>query len=673
MKKSYDYGSPVTEVTGDFCVPMTKKLYDKSRRTLHEKNGKKKQGIKAGIKSCMCSNAYSSTYCNQHQCGLVAKKGRSKSHKSDYIFDYENDITTKRIYTDQSDAVKLSMVETHSSITSATYAITDADGNRTLGYTYDLAGNITEIREGNVVKNRYTYDGHGRLLTETDFTENVQHKYVYNSTGNIKAHWIYDLDENGSIVESGAEVKYFTHTNTDWSDQMTTFDGQSLTYDNSGNPLVYRDGLTFTWTRGRMLEQVKLDGAVSAYYKYNQEGLRIYKDTADMTTVYEWDNTNLIRETVTYKSDSKVYDIWYLYDGNGEITGFVYEYLNADGNVESQTVYYEKNIQGDVIALLNFAGERIAEYSYDAWGNVIESTCESGYESAYGLNHIGYRGYYRDNETGFYYLQSRYYDAEACRFINADDVNILQSSFDDMFKDNLYIYCNSNPINGVDYGGNWYYTFSDYDEFLKKKKKTQYYGDTSYIKLLAFRQTHHSALISNIKKYSKRQGNLNNYINGQKLEPYNSMVYGTKTIGYNGCEVIATYNLMKLVGKYQYFPMVIAEFGLNKMAWLGGDFGTNPENLGQYFKAHNVEYVKYSTKNKFENNDQKHKYYIVSYWDGLIIHTVAAKKNVQIKNNKKIICYTVYNMKTNSKDTTVYNTLRESYKNKRYKCAYGFD
>lgn len=374
--------------------------------------------------------------------------------KSDYVFNYENDITTRRIYSEETDAeAKLVSTETHGSDVSATYEVTDADGTRTFSYTYDLAGNITQVKEGTVVKSSYTYDGHGRLLTETDFTENVQHKYVYNSTGNIKAHWTYSLDENGNTVESGADVKYFTHTNADWPDQVTTYDGQSLTYDSSGNPLTYRDGLTFTWTRGRMLEQVKLNGAVSAYYKYNQEGLRTYKDTADMTTVYEWDNTNLIRETVTYKLDSKVYDIWYLYAGNGDITGFVYEYLNADGNVESQTVYYEKNIQGDIIALLNFSGEKIAQYSYDAWGNVTESTYEAGCEVPYNLNHIGYRGYYRDNETGFYYLQSRYYDAKACRFINADDAFILKMEGKDIYKDNMYIYCNSNPIINIDETG----------------------------------------------------------------------------------------------------------------------------------------------------------------------------------------------------------------------------
>ena len=84
-----------------------------------------------------------------------------------------------------------------------------------------------------------------------------------------------------------------------------------------------------------------------------------------------------------------------------------------------------KNLQGDVIGLLDSRGAEIAKYSYDAWGNVTGKMCYEGYETPYNLNHITYRGYYRDDESGFYYLQSRYYDAGIGRFLNADDVFIL--------------------------------------------------------------------------------------------------------------------------------------------------------------------------------------------------------------------------------------------------------
>lgn len=119
------------------------------------------------------------------------------------------------------------------------------------------------------------------------------------------------------------------------------------------------------------------------------------------------------------------------------------------GKEHDVTIYYEKNLQGDVIGLLDSRGAEIATYMYDAWGNITASNCVEGNEISYELNHITYRGYYRDNETGFYYLQSRYYDAEIGRFINADDVKCLGNS-GTVWGYNLYTYCEANPVNSVD-------------------------------------------------------------------------------------------------------------------------------------------------------------------------------------------------------------------------------
>jgi len=55
-----------------------------------------------------------------------------------------------------------------------------------------------------------------------------------------------------------------------------------------------------------------------------------------------------------------------------------------------------------------------------------------------------------DNETGVYYLKSRYYDPEVKRFINADG---LVSTGQGVMGYNMYAYCNNNPVNMVDPGG----------------------------------------------------------------------------------------------------------------------------------------------------------------------------------------------------------------------------
>ena len=60
------------------------------------------------------------------------------------------------------------------------------------------------------------------------------------------------------------------------------------------------------------------------------------------------------------------------------------------------------------------------------------------------MNPLRYRGYYYDNETGYYYLQSRYYDPELGRFISADDFSYIDAS--EKFSINAYAYCANNPL-----------------------------------------------------------------------------------------------------------------------------------------------------------------------------------------------------------------------------------
>ena len=120
--------------------------------------------------------------------------------------------------------------------------------------------------------------------------------------------------------------------------------------------------------------------------------------------------------------------------------------------------YYEKNLQGDVIAVLDSNGSVVASYVYDAWGRVLETEyAEIDWESAsYNqvfferLNPFLYRGYYYDSETGFYYLQTRYYDPAIGRFVNADT---LVSTGQGLLGCNMFAYCNNNPVNSCDCSG----------------------------------------------------------------------------------------------------------------------------------------------------------------------------------------------------------------------------
>ena len=110
---------------------------------------------------------------------------------------------------------------------------------------------------------------------------------------------------------------------------------------------------------------------------------------------------------------------------------------------------------GDVIALSDSDGNVFAEYTYDAWGSLqtINTADENNAEqlAIANANPLRYRGYYYDNETGYYYLQSRYYDASICRFINADDYNYIDK--DTKTGLNILVYCANNPVNYLDKSG----------------------------------------------------------------------------------------------------------------------------------------------------------------------------------------------------------------------------
>lgn len=328
------------------------------------------------------------------------------------------------------------------------YTIIFSGNKKVFSYIYDLAGNITEIKLGDKKIYEYAYDVHGRITKELDYVNKTGCTYGYTSTGNVVAKHIKEINNDGSLTNV-RDIKY-SYQNGEWADQLTQYDGQKITYDGMGNPIDYIDGKTFKWTRGRQLEQMTLKDGSSVTYKYNQDGLRTYKDTKESITNYQWDDSKLIRETVAYKGDEKKYDIWYFYNNDDETIGFEYSEVD-NSNIVKTPIYFEKNKQGDVIGLLDTKGKELVKYSYDAWGNIVDVSYEN--ETALKLNHITYRGYYKDNESGFYYLQSRYYDSETGRFINADDVKILGIKDTSIYKDNLYCYCNNNVVNCTDPNG----------------------------------------------------------------------------------------------------------------------------------------------------------------------------------------------------------------------------
>lgn len=289
-------------------------------------------------------------------------------------------------------------------------------GDYTYGYTYDAMGNIATYTAPGQNPVTYTYDDQGQLLSATG---NDSYSYTYDTVGNILT------------ASRGSSTHSYTYGNTDWKDLLTAFDGEAITYDASGNPLSYYNGTrwAFTWSNGRWLTQASASGT-TVDYTYNLDGLRTNKTVDGVAHNYLYAGGKLMRET--YGSNT----LDFFYDANG--IPYALKYNGA-------VYYYITNLQGDVTYLVDANGTAAATYEYDPYGNIITATGTLAQ-----INPLRYRGYYYDNETGLYYLQSRYYDPAVGRFINGDG---YASTGQGIIGYNMYAYCNNNPVLYTDSAG----------------------------------------------------------------------------------------------------------------------------------------------------------------------------------------------------------------------------
>ncbi|WP_306569890.1 RHS repeat domain-containing protein [Faecalispora jeddahensis] len=301
-------------------------------------------------------------------------------------------------------------------------------------YTYDNNGNISTVKDAAGNLTTYTYDQLNQLVRVDDQKAGNTVTYDYDVGGNITRVRYY-LYSTGLPGNAFLNVSY-SYDDDNWKDLLTSYDGQFLTYDQIGNPLAYRDGMSFTWA-GRQLTTATVNGKTSSY-TYNQEGIRTSKTVDGTLTDYLVDGSTIVAQRTGYDT------LWFMYDSDGTRVGFTYH---------DDAYYYMKNAQGDVTGIVDSDLNVVVEYSYDAWGKLIETTGSEA--NLIGeLNPFLYRGYYYDAEIGMYYLNSRYYDPQTGRFLNADG-NI--SSGQDLNGTNIFQYSGNNPIMRADNQGDFWH------------------------------------------------------------------------------------------------------------------------------------------------------------------------------------------------------------------------
>ena len=301
-------------------------------------------------------------------------------------------------------------------------------------YSYDANGNITEIKQNGKLTNKYVYDSLNELKEEYDYVNEFYINYSYDGAGNLQNKYEQVLDPTYGYPTGTQHGNTYEYTDTSWKDKLTKVNGSNISYDANGNPLTYRDGMTFEWENGRILKKINTSDS-SIQMSYDSNGMRTQKTVDGVKTNYYYDsNKNLI--ALVKGNDT----LLFYYDSDGSATSFSYN---------GTMYFYVKNLQGDVIRIIDLAGTEVASYVYDAWGNIKDT---KGDPTVCELNPIRYRGYVYDTETGLYYLQSRYYDPFAGRFLNADDFTYT-SLTGSVLSSNLYSYCENNSVNNIDNSG----------------------------------------------------------------------------------------------------------------------------------------------------------------------------------------------------------------------------
>jgi len=334
----------------------------------------------------------------------------------------------------------------------------------------------------------------GMTTTLTDSTLNTSVAgYYYNTYHAIYGN--YNLTFR-IVFKVGNPLPYDTipqehiHYNysTDWEDQLTNYgvieyiNGvaqtevtiQEYTYDKQGNPIcisnfIFTDNniseeydyAELIWFGRQLISLIIYDDEIPVYkidYKYNDQGYRIAK-TISKYIGQSWQDMSiveyiLINDKVIYEQGQEYdfveeewlnYVIIFTYDYDGLLIGFTYQ----DGIHASADYFYIRNQMGDITHIVDTSNLTIVEYKYDAFGNITEYV-EPGYEFILNHNSYTYRGYRFDSEINMYYLNSRYYNPEIARFINADG---LLGEFGTIQTTNMYAYCANNPLMYLDPSG----------------------------------------------------------------------------------------------------------------------------------------------------------------------------------------------------------------------------
>ena len=309
------------------------------------------------------------------------------------------------------------------------------------GYSknYGILGQIIHKRgDQEIYREQVGYDKLLRITSETDELGG-RHIYSYDKNGNILSHAGY---------RNGINFEYRYNYDSTISDKLLTVSdtvsGKTIIFEYSTTnkflptKIRYSDGISkaLSWQGKRLIEIIDNNIGIIKY-KYNAQGLRTSKIVNGNETSFVYEGTNVIQLTKNNQC------IDFIYDANNFLIGL---------NTSEGQYFYRRDITGNILGILDKSGNYVVKYRYDAWGNLLGKQV---LVDCIASNHnpFLYKGYFYDEETKWYYLQSRYYIPEFGRFLSPDSIDYVDP--ESIGGLNLYAYCNNNPIMYADPTGHF--------------------------------------------------------------------------------------------------------------------------------------------------------------------------------------------------------------------------